>query len=326
MSSHITPTAAPVATSATRIRRPRSNTTSPAQLATKKQRVREENMDLDDMFEQEYEPVELTSEELALLADEAPLEHLSYASEPVDNGCRHEDTEIINGIIECVYCGERLDQVVDQEQEWRYYGASDNKNSSDPSRCQSRKVQEKGIRKFLEKFSLPQQVINLADQYYQEVTLGEIKRGKMRLGIIYACVFEAYWVINKLQLPNQLLKMFGIDKKTAIRGSHYFLRRRSKSDRKYITAEHFIPKICALFNFTKEAIDEVLSLYQEVVKKSSNLDHSYPQSVSCGLVYYMMKSRNVDISAEDFGKQVELSAITVAKKSQEIESILSSSD
>ena len=308
------------------IRRPRSTTTSPE--VVKKVRVRQSEV-----------PMELTADELIMLGIiQAPTESLestqlrqaaavSSSAVQVDDDetvCSHESTEVVNGIIECVYCGERLEQVVDQDQEWRYYGAEDSKNHSDPSRCQVRKVQEKGIRKFLEKLNLPHQVINLADQYYQEVTQGEIKRGKMRLGIIYACVFEAYWIINKLQLPNQLLKLFNIDKKVAIRGSTFFLRRRSNTERKYITAEHFIPKICALFNFTKEAVQEVIDLYHQVVKKSSQLDHSYPQSVSCGCVYYMMKSKNIDVSSEQFGKQVELSSITVQKKALEIENILNS--
>lgn len=320
MSTSIAPTEEETTYVTRIVRRPRSTTSSPNAPEHSK-RVRCEPMQQLD--------TELTAEELEILgwsSSAAPEATLGSTSMLQDENtfCLHEETEVVSGIIECVHCGERIDQVVDQDQEWRYYGSSDNKNSSDPSRCQARKVQEKGIRKFLEKLSLPYQVINLADQYYQEVTRGEIKRGKMRLGIIYACVFEAYWVINRLQLPAQLLKMFGIEKKIAIRGSTFFLRRRQTTDRKYITAEHFIPKICALFNFNEEAVQEVIRLYHQVVQKSSQLDHSYPQSVSCGCVYYMLKSRGVDMSAEEFGKRVELSSITVLKKAMEIEQILNS--
>lgn len=242
----------------------------------------------------------------------------------MENTCAHKATEVINGVVECVECGEHLEDMMDLEQEWRYYGDADNKNSTDPSRCQSRKVPDKGIRKELEKLNLPIQVINLADSYYYEVTQGEIKRGSLRKGIVFACVFEAYKDINKLQLPEQLRKLFCIDKKNGSRGLTYFFKRKKKTDRQYITAEHFIPKICEKFNFTSEAIEEVLELYRYLKTKSQTLDHSYPQSVSSGCVFYMLKKKNVDITGAQFGKIVELSSITVLKKTAEIEDIMNS--
>ena len=236
--------------------------------------------------------------------------------------CLHTATEILNGVIECADCGEHLEDVMDQEQEWRYYGNSDNKNTSDPSRCQCRKNPDKGIRKDLEKLNLPTQVINLADSYYFEVTQGEIKRGNLRKGIVFACVFEAYKDINKLQLPDQLRKLFCIDKKNGSRGITYFFRNKKKTERQYITAEHFIPKICEKFNFTPEAVEEVLELYRHLKTKNQSLDHSYPQSVSSGCVFYMLKKKNVDITGVQFGKIVDLSSITVLKKTAEIEEIM----
>jgi transcription initiation factor TFIIIB Brf1 subunit/transcription initiation factor TFIIB len=236
--------------------------------------------------------------------------------------CSHTTTEILNGVIECAECGEHLEDVMDQEQEWRYYGDTDNKNTSNPSRCQSRKIPDKGIRKDLEKLNLPTQVINLADAYYFEVTQGEIKRGNLRKGIVFACVFEAYKDINKLQLPDQLRKLFCIDKKNGSRGITYFFRKKKKTDRQYITAEHFIPKLCEKFNFTPEGVEEVLELYRVLKTKSQTIDHSYPQSVSSGCVFYMLKKKNVDITGVQFGKIVDLSSITVLKKTAEIEEIM----
>ena len=238
--------------------------------------------------------------------------------------CKHKDTEVVNGVVECVDCGEHLDTVVDEDQECRYYGSSDNKYSSDPSRCQYRKSPDKGIRKDLEKLHLPPYIINTADQYYQEVTQNEIKRGALRKGIMFACVFEAYKQHNKTQIPDTLRLLFNIDKKNGSRGITYFRKRKRKSDDRYITAEDFIPKICEKFDFVPEAIQEVIDLYRQLKSKSPALDHSYPQSVSCGCVYYVMKRKNVDITGDYFGKKVGLSSITVIKKANEIEEILNS--
>ena len=241
----------------------------------------------------------------------------------VTGKCLHSETEVVNGVIECIECGQHLDEIMDQDQDWRYYGENDNKNSSNPSRCQFRKSPDKGIRKDLEKLNLPAKIINLADQYYFEVTQGEIKRGQLRKGIMFACVFEAYKHINKHQIPDQLQKLFGIDKKNGSRGLTYFFRRKSNTEREYVTAEHFIPKICEKFSFTEEAIEEVKQLYRYLKDKSPQLDHSYPQSVACGCVYYVMKNKKKDIiTGDEFGKIVNLSSITVIKKANEIADIM----
>jgi len=238
--------------------------------------------------------------------------------------CAHSETAIVHGVIECMDCGQHIEQVIDQDQEWRYYGDGDGKNTSDPSRCQFRRVAEKGIRKDLLALNLPNSIVNLADEYYCEVTRGEIKRGDLRKGIMYACVFEAYNTVDKCQLPNDLLDLFGIDRRSSSRGTTYFYKHRDKRSRKYVTAENFIPKICQKFNCKEEIVDEVLILYNQLKNKSMRLDHSYPQSVSCGCVYYVMKRHNADFTAEDFGKIVGLSSITVTKKANEIEDILNS--
>ena len=254
-------------------------------------------------------------------------------TEQEEQECQHLETEIVNGRIECVDCGQHLDEVLDQEQEWRYYGDHDSKHTSDPSRCQFRKAQEKGIRKDLEKLNLPPKIINVADGYYCRITQQakednedskhDIKRGHARKGIMYACVFEAYKSINKAQTPESLRKLFEINRKDGSRGVTYFQRKMRKLlPRSYLTAENYIPKICEKFNFTPSAVEEVQQLYQTLRKRSPRLDHSYPQSVASGCVFYILKSKNVDITAEQFGDVVNLSSITVTKKCNEIEEIL----
>jgi hypothetical protein len=59
--------------------------------------------------------------------------------------CKHEETVYKNGVQVCQECGKHVYEEMIQEQEWRYYGNSDNKNASDPSRCQYRMQAEKGV-------------------------------------------------------------------------------------------------------------------------------------------------------------------------------------
>lgn len=255
-----------------------------------------------------------------------PKEDLISESDPTSNTgsdeCKHSETTIEDGRNICTQCGEHLTLEYDQEQEWRYYGEHDNKHADDPSRCQYRKSPEKGIRKDLEKFNLPVQIINLADELYFEVTKGEIKRSNLRKGIMFACVFEAYKELKNPKTPEELQTMFNLDRKNMSKGITYFTLRTPNRQRYYITAEHFIPKILNMLKINDEHIQNVLGLYKEFEKRSSSVNHSNPQSISSGLVYYYLKKITADITAAKFGKIVGLSEITISRIANEIEDTL----
>ncbi len=237
--------------------------------------------------------------------------------------CRHTERDIIHGQKICCECGEHLDDVVDEDQECRYYGSNDNKHTSDPSRVQYRKNPDKGIRKDLERLQFSQEVIQLADQYYGEVTQGKIKRGNLRKGIMFACVFEAFKSLGKHQLPDHLKDIFCIQKRDMSQGLTYFSKGKPSREKTYSTPEHFIPKLCDKFNLKKDFVEEVLGLWKQVCE-NQGLSHSYPQSVSAGCIYYVLKKKNIDISPYDFGKVLGMSEITITKKAHEIDEVLSS--
>ena len=252
---------------------------------------------------------------------EEKMEQLTLLSHQQE--CKHLERDCVNGQNICCECGEHLEDVIDEDQEWRYYGHSDNKNSSDPSRVQYRKNPDRGIRKDLEKLQFSQEIINLADQYYGEVTKGDIKRGNLRKGIMFACVFEAFNSLDKCQLPEHLQDIFAIKKKDICKGITYFNLGMQTRVKKYTTCEDFIPKLCEKFSLKKDFVEEVLALYRSI-KGNPTLSHSYPQSVSAGCIYYVLKKKNIDISPTDFGKVLNMSEITITKKSHEIEDVLSS--
>jgi transcription initiation factor TFIIIB Brf1 subunit/transcription initiation factor TFIIB len=234
-------------------------------------------------------------------------------------------------MIICVDCGETIEEEICEEAEWRYYGANDNVESADPSRCQYRTVVDKGITKDLLSIGFSVDVSNKANELYLIVTKGDIKRSNYRKGIMFACVFYAFISLGKPQTTEYIRKIFKIDKRIVSKGFTYYGLEMPKDKREqyvYITAEHYIPKILKELKITEDHVDNVLLLYNKVKNKSYLLNTSNPQSIASGFVYYYLRKLNVDISPSKFRKveSVNLSEITITRISNEIEEIITSDD
>lgn len=221
---------------------------------------------------------------------------------------------------------EEVDYSDEEEEPEDINPRENNKTSQDHMRCQFRKNVEKGIKADLIKLGIASEVIEIADQYYHEVTKGEIKRSNLRKGIMFACVFEAYKGLDRPQTPVYLQQIFKINRRTMSKGLTYFYPRSTKrsGDNGYITAEHFIPRIMESFNVKQEHIDAALKLYDQIKDKTSLFNSSNPQSVSSGLVYYYFKKINADIPGSTFGKAVGLSEVTISRISSRIDEIINS--
>jgi transcription initiation factor TFIIIB Brf1 subunit/transcription initiation factor TFIIB len=237
--------------------------------------------------------------------------------------CQHSEIVEHNGIEICIECGEQMSDYFSVDKDWTYYGSNDNRHSSDPSRCQYRRIPDKGIEKELEKMNFPIEICKQANLLYLKVTNGEIKRSNLRKGIMFACIFNAYKDIGNPQIPEELQTKFNIDRKNMSKGLTYFhMRNPTKKNSAYISVQHFIPKIMEKFNAKKEHIDTVLKMYEIIKNSSSIFIRSNPQSVSSSLVYYYLKKMDPDIPVGQFSKIVNLSEITILRIISEIENIV----
>ena len=57
--------------------------------------------------------------------------------------CKHNNIIEETGIVCCADCGIEMEKSIFHEKEWRYYGQSDNKRTSDPNRVHLRKIELK---------------------------------------------------------------------------------------------------------------------------------------------------------------------------------------
>ena len=202
--------------------------------------------------------------------------------------CSHKNLNDENGILSCLDCGSELEKSIFHDKEWRYYGQSDNKKTSDPNRVTLRKLEEKTIFKDVETMGFSDKIISFANQLYIQVTNGQIFRGNSRKAIIFACVFHTFKVFGIAQAHEDLISLFDLTKKNGLKGLKYVMfhiKKDSIIHSTFITPSNLVEHTMDKFNATIQQKKEVISLYEQIKNKSSKLNRARPQSVSGMYIY-----------------------------------------
>lgn len=239
--------------------------------------------------------------------------------------CKHGNIAMEGTNKVCIDCGIMLNGALTYEKEWRYYGNNDSKHSSDPNRCSIRKADDKSIFKDVDKLGFGDKVVSTANDIYQRVTNHHIYRGNTRKGIIFACIYHAYNINQTPKSCEQLIDIFEIDRKTALKGLKFVNLNLPKDFpvvRSNVQTEQLIREIMNKFYATPIHVEEALHMYIFVKNKSSLLNRSRPQSVASGLVRYYIMNKNPEITMEYFKSRISLSEITINRIAKEIKNII----
>lgn len=265
-----------------------------------------------------FELLEQASEQFTMKAGD-------ITSHNCDEVCKHPVIINEGGTKVCELCGFELPRDIDNSKEWRYYGAADTRHNYDPSRCHMRKSDERTIHKDVENMGFSDTIIAKANQYYDIVTDGKIFRGNSRKAIIFACIFHAYKTLGNPQSCDNLIDIFNLDKKIALKGlKHVNLKVPKNSEVKstYITPENIINDIMDKFEADENQKQEVLDIYEKIKNRSSILNRSRPQSVASGIVRYYIILHGKEISMPEFRAKVKLSELTINRIVKEISDVL----
>ena len=127
------------------------------------------------------------------------------------------------------------------------------------------------------------------------------------------------------QTPENLIKLFGLNRKNGLRGLKIVnvnAPKDSEIHTSFITPVHLVHDIMGKFNATIEQKNEVIALYEKTKNRSSKLNRSRPQSVAAALTYYWICKKNIKINIKNFAKRVNLSELTINKNAKEISIVL----
>jgi len=257
--------------------------------------------------------------------DEYNKENEEYTEVSSEDLCKHSNIIEEGGIVCCVDCGIEMEKNIFHDKEWRYYGQSDNKRTSDPNRVHLRKMEDRNIYKDVENMGFSDKIVALANQIYIQVTKGQIFRGNSRKSIIFASVYHSYKIQGKPQPHENLIKIFKLDRKNALKGlKHVNLNvpKDSAIHTTYVTPMNLVDDIMDKFNATPEQKQEVKDLYERIKNKSSKINRSRPQSISSSVIFFWICYKGLDISLKDFASKTELSELTISKLSREISDVL----
>ena len=241
------------------------------------------------------------------------------------DGCEHTNVCEDNGFISCSDCGIEMNKNIYQDKEWRYYGQSDNKRTSDPNRVHIRKMEDRNIFKDVENMGFSDKIVHHANQIYLQVTDGQIYRGGSRKSLIFASVFYSYRVNKIPQTHEKLLATFEISRKSALKGLKQVSLKTPKDSKlhtTYITPINLVDEIMDKFSATPQQKAEVANLYEKIKNKSSTINRSRPQSIACGVIFAWICMKNLDISIKEFASKTNLSELTILKIARDIANIL----
>lgn len=237
----------------------------------------------------------------------------TFAEIPAKLECNHHNKEKFRGISICVDCGQEFPDDFDAEKEYRFIKVNGSTGR------QIRRVYDKSIYKDLETYDIPHDIQMAANDLYSKVSDGKIFRGQSRKAVVFSCVFMAYKQTHKPQSIERLQVLFKINKKTVSKGIKLVgMNIQDKNHKLFLNVEDIIPEILKSFDSSPLVLEEVLQIYSKIKNRSSTLNRSRPRSTAAALIYYYMKSKNIQFSDKHFCLNVGLSKLTIVKLYNEI--------
>lgn len=242
--------------------------------------------DIESDYEHEEEPLIIKCEEACM-------------------NCNSDQLQVDCGIVICTQCGAENGIVISTEQDWRYYGQDDNKNTGDPSRCGFainpllpdssqntiilgkganygyKKLHKWGAVEYKEKklikifgtmnqntynTGITKSVLDKAEVMYNTIDGINDRRGNVKKGIIAACIFESCKDKGMPRSAKELSAMYDIKSKKMTSGFKQYKEMMFYQDRDY--AKSITPTSSRDFIL---AYGKQLNLPQEAIDMANNI-------------------------------------------------------
>jgi len=241
--------------------------------------------------------------------------------EAPDEICEHLSCFEADGINICKDCGCEV-EMLDFQPEWRYYGASDNRSSRDPSRChRSKESTRGGIDKVFQDAKLGHLSLSIrkkTEQKYKKIVGGETVRGRGRKSIVAACLLFTFRDENDIRTADEVGSLFGLTKQEMSSGLTKYHATFPESRTLNIKPSDLIRRIMHLTKIDISHYKNILRISKCLEKVDTVLNRSSPQSVASAIVYLYICltpeiKESMGFTKTKFARDVSLSDITISK-------------
>ena len=177
---------------------------------------------------------------------------------------------------------------------------------------------EKTIRPDLKKLGLPSDILNSADEVYQNMAVGT-KRGKRRKMLLFFCAFTAYNQENIPVDPIWLAHICGLERSGISKALSMCSPIHTNSDTPLVrySPKNYIPmyfkKLKELITFPNGAIEDIYNMTEEVVVRDPELNDEKPQTVAAAILVYYLWQHGYSIDKDKYKLIFGRSDMTINK-------------
>jgi transcription initiation factor TFIIB len=266
--------------------------------------------------------------------------------------CKEESIQEEYGVLLCIKCGIVNSNIIDRDQEWRYYGLEDNKKG-DPNRCgmpinpllpqsslgtiilgkgienyrqihrwNSMSSDERSLLNVCRKIDLitqlPQIVLDDAKIIYKQINDEKLKKGSSRQALIAACIFYSCNKRGIIKSEKEIAEIFDIPLKKMNNGCKqyeeiiYEKDGNYKKNIKYISSDEFIENYCKKLNIDEKYI-KVANKINGIIKKTGLLSEHTPPSIAVGIICLLSEHFKLNVSKKTISKKCDISEVTITK-------------
>jgi transcription initiation factor TFIIIB Brf1 subunit/transcription initiation factor TFIIB len=226
------------------------------------------------------------------------------------SNCTHTDTSIQDMEVICMTCGVILSNI----------SFTDNLYGENIQNHYRKTKHIKGIHTDVETLQVPQEIADMANDMYLNVTQNATQKGDNRKGIICSCLKHAYMRHGIPMTIERLSFLMGIKQRPIYKGCQMVADVYSETS--IVSPSDLIAGNAELFDLNRQDITKIQALCKSTLTESTVLKRSKPRSVAAGMVYFYITVNEMGITRAQCATKVGVSEITLQKVAKTVAGIL----
>lgn len=146
----------------------------------------------------------------------------------------------------------------------------------------------------LKPYAFPDDIKAQADAIYNKM-IYRVRRGKIRIQMLYFCVYNAHIELGRDVNTSQLGAIFGLTPGEVQKTDSLFseLQTGYKAPSSNISPLKYLPDYCREMQMSEDVIPDVLEACKSILEKDKSLKQENPQTVAAGFLRYYTMTRGI---------------------------------